>query len=119
MKLKTLIIAAAAAASFGAVAYAAVPLRRAATPVSRAVAIRAAYDPFALQRKATPAPIVVPPAPVPTNPPPAPTAQGQAAQARAMAIRVAVAAVRPPYRPATRSPYTPPIRGPLVTAARR
>ena len=111
MKLKTVIITGVAAACFGAAAYAAAPVRRPA-PVSRAVALRSAYDPFLLQRKPAPAPAPVPAAAsVPTV--------AQAAQARALAIRVAVTAVRPPYRPQTRSPYQPPLRGSLGAVAGR
>ena len=94
MKIKNLLIAGVAAACFGAVAYAAAPVRRPAAPVSRAVTLRSQYNPFLLQRQVV----------APTN------ARAQALQ------RVAGAAVRPPYRPETRSPYQPPTRGPYIPA---
>jgi hypothetical protein len=94
MKLKTVLIAGVAAACFGAVAYAAAPVRRPAAPVSRAVTLRTQYNPFVLQRQEVP----------PT------TARAKALQ------RVAGAVVRPPYRPDTRSPYQPPTRGPYIPA---
>jgi hypothetical protein len=92
MHTKNLIIVGVAAACFGAVAYAAAPARRpAAAPVSRAVTLRSQYNPFVLQRVA-------------------PVSQARATVQQ----RVAVAAVRPPYRPETRSPYQPPTRGPYL-----
>jgi hypothetical protein len=96
MQVKNLIVAGVAAACVGAVAYAAVPVRRPAAPVSRAVQLRSQYDPFALTRL-----------PVVSN-----------ARATVQA-RVAIAAVRPPYRPETRSPYQPPTRGPYISAVAR
>ena len=94
MKLKNVIIAGVVAGCFGAVAYAAAPVRRPAAPASRAVTLRSQYNPFLLQRQTV-----------------APT------QVRAQALqRVAGAVVRPPYRPATRSPYQPPTRGPYIPA---
>lgn len=92
MQTKKLIVAAMAAACFGAVAYAAAP-RRPAAPVSRAATIRSQYNPFLLQRQTM-----------------------ALTQARATAI-ARVAAVRPPYRPPTRSPYQPPVRGPYLASA--
>lgn len=92
MLTKKIIVAAMAVACFGAVAYAAAP-RRPAAPVSRASTIRSQYNPFLLQRQTV-----------------APT------RARASAL-ARVAAVRPPYRPATRSPYQPPVRGPYIASA--
>jgi len=86
------IVVAAAAVSFGAVAYAAAPVRRPGAPVSRAVTLRSQYNPFVLQRE----PVAVP---------------------RAVALAMArVAAVRPPYRPEERSPYQPPTRGPYIAS---
>ena len=91
MRMHKLMIVGAAALCFGAVAYAAAPVRRPAAPVSRALTLRSQYDPFVLQRVAA-------------------TSQARATVAQ----RVAGAAVRPPYRPQTRSPYQPPTRGPYL-----
>jgi hypothetical protein len=124
--MKTLMIAGVAAACFGAVAYAAAPVRRTAAPASRALALRTQYNPFLLKRvpvtppaparpaarPAAPAPVAVVPAPRPAAPAaavvlatPAPTPT---------VVSISGSPVRPPYRPATRSPYQPPTRGPYI-----
>lgn len=87
MKVKTLVIAGVAVAGLGAIAYAAAPSRSA--PVSRAVQIRNAYNPFTLSRTAAaPASVVVVQNHRPGHP------------------------VRPPHRPPPRSAFRPPGRGP-------
>jgi hypothetical protein len=104
MQWKKVIAVGLAAASFGAAAFAAAPVRQvvSAAPASRAVAIRAQYDPFSLRREMLEKA----------------AAKAKAQAAQAALIRVAGTTVRPPYRPPERSPYQPPTRGPYVQAVR-
>ena len=107
MRMKKLIVIAAVVCAAG-YTYAA-PARRV-TAIERALALRAKYNPFTMNRAATAAPATTPAAParVAATPAPAP-----------VVVRVAGRAVRPPYRPSTRSPYQPPARGPYIAARGR
>src|SRR4051812_46761132 len=99
MQFKKVIAVGVAAAFFGAAAFAAAPVRQV-VPVSRAVQIRAQFDPFSLRREMLA------------------KAAAKAEAAQAALIRVSGTTVRPPYRPPERSPYQPPTRGPFVAAVR-
>jgi hypothetical protein len=101
MQWKKVIAVGLAAGFFGAAAFAAAPVRQV-VPASRAVAIRAQYDPFSLRREMLEKA----------------AAKAKAQAAQAALIRVAGTTVRPPYRPPERSPYQPPTRGPYVQAVR-
>jgi hypothetical protein len=105
MQWKKVIAVGLAAGFFGAAAFAATPVRRvvaAVSPASRAVQIRAQYDPFSLRREMLERA----------------AAKAKAEAAQAALIRVSGTTVRPPYRPPERSPYQPPTRGPYVQAVR-
>jgi hypothetical protein len=101
MQFKKVIAVGVAAAFFGAAAFAAAPVRQV-VPVSRAVQIRAQFDPFSLRREMLAKA----------------AAKDKAEAAQAALIRVSGTTVRPPYRPPERSPYQPTTRGPFVAAAR-
>ena len=105
MQWKKVIAVGLAAGFCGAAAFAATPVRQvvAVSPVSRAVTIRAQFDPFSLRR------VMLEKA----------AAKAKAEAAQAALIRVSAETVRPPYRPPERSPYQPPTRGPYVQAVRR